>query len=107
MTVAGLHGMATFLISGIIPDSAALSLYDMFEEIGEQSIAHQESYWICHFFETDTSWSLSVTWEDRPDEPDWIPGILSDSTLFEKSSYDRLEYGRRLTVSIGKETCHD
>ena len=107
MTVAGLHGMATFLISGIIPDSAALSLYDMFEEIGEQSIAHQESYWICHFFETDTSWSLSVTWEDRPDEPDWIPGTLSDSTLFEKSSYDRLEYGRRLTVSIGKETCHD
>ena len=81
--------------------------YDMFEEIGEQSIAHQESYWICHFFETDTSWSLSVTWEDRPDEPDWIPGTLSDSTLFEKSSYDRLEYGRRLTVSIGKETCHD
>jgi len=79
----------------------------MFEEIGEQSIAHQESYWICHFFETDTSWSLSVTWEDRPDEPDWIPGTLSDSTLFEKSSYDRLEYGRRLTVSIGKETCHD
>ena len=107
MTVAGLHGMATFHISGTIPDSAALSLYDIFEEIGETSIAHQEPYWICHFSETGQEWTLSVMLEDRPEESDWLPGALANGILPSSLFYTRLEYGRRLTVSIGKEPYHD
>lgn len=107
MTVAGLRGMATVRLSGTIPDKTALFLYDMFEEIGEASIAHQEPYWICHFSETGRAWSLSVMLEDRPEESDWLPKALAGSTLPEPLIYDRLEYGRRLTVSIGKESYHD
>lgn len=107
MTVAGLRGMATVRLPGTIPDKTALFLYDMFEEIGEASIAHHEPYWICHFSETGRAWSLSVMLEDRPEGSDWLPRALAGSTLPEPLIYDRLEYGRRLTVSIGKESYHD
>lgn len=60
---AGLQGRVGFDLSGRLPASAALTLYDVFEEVGEAALAQHESYWLCQFREAENHWIFSLVLE--------------------------------------------
>lgn len=102
---AGLQGRVGFDLSGRLPASAALTLYDVFEEVGEAALAQHESYWLCQFRESEKDWIFSLVLE-QAEGPDWLPVWQGLAAYDVAVDCDDTGYGRRLTVCVGKEGDH-
>ena len=99
---AGLQGRVGFDLEGQLPASAALTLYDVFEEAGEAALAQGESYWLCQFRESEKDWIFSLVLEQAAGE-DWLPAWQGLAAYDVAVGCDNTGYGRRLTVCVGKE----
>lgn len=102
---AGLQGRVGFDLSGRLPSSVALTLYDVFEEAGEAALAQGESYWLCQFRESEKDWIFSLVLEQAEGE-DWLPAWQGLAAYDVAVDCDDTGYGRRLTVCVGKEGDH-
>lgn len=102
---AGLQGRVGFDLSGRLPASAALTLYDVFEEVGEAALAQHESYWLCQFREAENHWIFSLVLE-KGEGPDWLPAWQGLAAYDVAVRCDDTGYGQRLTVCVGKEGDH-
>lgn len=102
---AGLQGRVGFDLSGRLLASAALTLYDVFEEVGEAALAQHESYWLCQFRESEKDWIFSLVLE-QAEGPDWLPVWQGLAAYDVAVDCDDTGYGRRLTVCVGKEGDH-
>lgn len=98
---AGLQGRVGFDLSGRLPASAALTLYDVFEEVGEAALAQHESYWLCQFREAENHWIFSLVLE-KGEGPDWLPAWQGLAAYDVAVRCDDTGYGQRLTVCVGK-----
>ena len=99
---AGLQGRVGFDLDGSLPASAALTLYDVFEEVGEAALDQGESYWLCQFRESEKDWIFSLVLEQAEGE-DWLPAWQGLAAYDVAVGCDNTGYGRRLTVCVGKE----
>lgn len=99
---AGLQGRVGFDLDGSLPASAALTLYDVFEEVGEAALAQHESYWLCQFREAENHWIFSLVLE-KGEGPDWLPAWQGLAAYDVAVRCDDTGYGQRLTVCVGKE----
>lgn len=102
---AGLQGRVGFDLDGSLPSSAALTLYDVFEEVGEAALAQHESYWLCQFREAENHWIFSLVLE-KGEGPDWLPAWQGLAAYDVAVRCDDTGYGQRLTVCVGKEGDH-
>ena len=102
---AGLQGRVGFDLDGSLPASAALTLYDVFEEVGEAALAQHESYWLCQFREAENHWIFSLVLE-KGEGPDWLPAWQGLAAYDVAVRCDDTGYGQRLTVCVGKEGDH-
>lgn len=102
---AGLQGRVGFDLDGSLPASAALTLYDVFEEAGEAALAQGEAYWLCQFRESETDWIFSLVLE-KAEGQDWLSAWQGLAAYDVIVRCDDTGYGRRLTVCVGKEGHH-
>lgn len=100
---AGLRGSVGFDLKGNLPVQAALTLYDIFEDVGEEVLARGEAFWLCRFKETEKDWIFSVVLEEKEGETrpaSWQ--ALSDYDV--SVQCDDTGYGTRLTVRLSRES---
>lgn len=103
MEKAGLRGSVGFDLKGNLPVQAALTLYDIFEDVGEEVLARGEAFWICQFKETEKDWIFSVVLEEK--EGETSPASWQALSEYDVSvQCDDTGYGTRLTVRLSRES---
>lgn len=100
---AGLRGSVGFDLKGNLPVQAALTLYNIFEDVGEEVLARGEAFWLCRFKETEKDWIFSVVLEEK--EGETRPASWQALSEYDVSvQCDDTGYGTRLTVRLSRES---
>lgn len=100
---AGLRGSVGFDLKGNLPVQAALTLYDIFEDVGEEVLARGEAFWLCQFKETEKDWIFSVVLEEK--EGETRPASWQALSEYDVSvQCDDTGYGTRLTVRLSRKS---